>query len=549
MAPTLLFINILVVYFPVHFSSQYKMAGKFWGSKQDTTVHVSSEKDVPLSSSENEAQSAEGEVLELNNKYKSPFRYRSPLVQVFISSLAAFGCPGMFNALTGIGAGGIDQSTSDKGQIALQSVFAGGSLFLAPLVYYYIGPGYTMLAGGLFYPIYSGSLLNFQKNGAVIGSDGSPLRDSDGNHIYHKSAEAFVVAASAILGIGASLFWTGQGAVVTSEPLENEKGRLFGMFWFVFNLGGVLGSFISMGINWDNDSTLANDTLYAIFIALMGAGWLCSLGVLKPDRIIRSDGTRIHEKQKRPNVIRDFVGICKILTRKESLVLTPFFFMANYFYSYQQNTFNGKLFTVRTRSFNSAMYWLAQMIAAPLYGAFLDNKRIRHRTRGFYAFLFLCVYSLALWGGGLALNLRSCTSGASYYLGCKEDETDYLMDFAGFKGSSGTKFAGPFVLYFLYGMFDSFWQTLAYWIMGSLTTNDTEDEDRINACYVGLYKGMQAAGAAVAWKVNLSVSNSDIEFGLNWGLISASLLILTPIFWWIKEPRDEREQNYNEYIE
>lgn len=493
------------------------MVGKFWTSKKDTAIVDSEEKHV--SNSDVEAHSEEGEVLQVSGDYKSPWRYNSPLIQVFVTSLAAFGCPGMFNALTGLGSSGIDTQTSDKGQIALQSVFAGGSLFIAPIVYHYVGPGYSMFAGGLFYPLYSGSLLCYQ--------------------IYYQGGrdpnKAFVVGASAALGLGASLFWIGQGAVVTSVPLENEKGRLFGLFWFVFNMGGVIGSFISMGINWDNNSTYIKYSLYAVFMALMGAGWFSTLLVRQPSFVIRQDGSRIRENRKRPDVIRDFIEICKLVLRKESLCMIPYFFMSNYFYSYQQNTVNGDLFSVRTRSFNSAMYWLAQMIASPLLGAFLDLKRIRHKRRGFYAFLFLCVYSLILWGGGLALNLRAYTSGGSYY-------GAGILDMI----TSGTKYAGPFVEYFGYGMFDAFWQTLAYWIMASMTANNAADQDKTEAAYVGLYKGVQAAGAAVAWKVNAvttaDLPDSDVEFGINWGLISLSLAVLTPVFWWMKDPPEETDR-------
>ena len=36
----------------------------------------------------------------------SPFRYNSPLVQVGLIGLVCFCCPGMFNALSGMGGGG-----------------------------------------------------------------------------------------------------------------------------------------------------------------------------------------------------------------------------------------------------------------------------------------------------------------------------------------------------------------------------------------------------------------------------------------------------------
>ncbi|KAG6852394.1 hypothetical protein C0991_012427, partial [Blastosporella zonata] len=43
-------------------------------------------------------------------------------------------------------------------------------------------------------------------------------------------------------------------------------------------------------------------------------------------------------------------------------LLIPAFFCANFFYSYQQNSVNGATFTLRARSLNGAMYWIAQMV-------------------------------------------------------------------------------------------------------------------------------------------------------------------------------------------
>ena len=58
-------------------------------------------------------------------------------------------------------------------------------------------------------------------------------------------------------------------------------------------------------------------------------------------------------------------------------------------------------------------------------------------------------------------------------------------------------YAGPVVLYALYGAFDAIWQTYSYWLMGALT-NNTHMSDQ----YSGFYKAIQNAGAAFAGQVN-----------------------------------------------
>lgn len=452
---------------------------------------------------------------------RSPWRYNSPLIQVIIVSIVAFGCPGMFNALTGLGGSGqLDTKPSRDGNIALHAVGAVMYLFVAPVVYNFLGPKWTILVGGFTYPLYAGSLLAY-------------------NHIQ---SYAFVVATSAILGVGSTFFWVSQGAIITSLPEANEKGRMVGLSWFILNIGGVIGSFISMGLNWKSNLGTVSNATYAVFISLMGAGWLSAAFLLDANKVVRGDGSSPHkEDYRKPNVIKSFIAILKIIPKKESLVMIPFFFMSNYFYSYQQNSVNGRLFTLRTRAFNSAAYWLAQMFSAVAYGFLLDKKSLSRRKRGFIAYLVLLILSLAIWGGGLAFQLRSGPSG-SYY---KNHALDMML---GFRKNAQDKdvrgslaYAGPFVEYFMYGVFDALWQNLAYWVVGCFENQDPNDEDDLMARYVGLYKSMCGVGQSIAWKVNTVISGSEaknynIEFGLNWGLSMFALFCLAPVFLWIKEP-------------
>lgn len=122
-------------------------------------------------------------------------------------------CPGMYNALSGIGgAGQLDTTTSAKGHIALASVSAVGNIFVAPIVTNILGPKWTIFIGGLPYVLYAGSLLAYN----------------------HTSNQGFVIGASAILGVGASLLWIAQGSIMTGYPLPQQHGRMIGIFWIIF---------------------------------------------------------------------------------------------------------------------------------------------------------------------------------------------------------------------------------------------------------------------------------------------------------------------------
>ena len=71
----------------------------------------------------------------------------------------------------------------------------------------------------------------------------------------HADAGPFVVAAGAILGICAGLLWTAQGSLMLSYPTEQQKGRFIGIFWTIFNLGGVVGASVSLGTNFESTAS------------------------------------------------------------------------------------------------------------------------------------------------------------------------------------------------------------------------------------------------------------------------------------------------------
>lgn len=60
--------------------------------------------------------------------------------------------------------------------------------------------------------------------------------------------------------------------------------------------------------------------------------------------------------------------------------------------------------------------------------------------------------------------------------------------------------------------------------MGALSNSG-----RRTANYVGFYKGIQSAGAAVMWALDSRKISFMAEFASNWGLLSVSLLCAVPV--------------------
>ncbi|GAV58064.1 UNC-93 domain-containing protein [Cephalotus follicularis] len=206
--------------------------------------------------------------VEEESKSKS-LRYNSPIVQVSLIGLVCFCCPGMFNALSGMGGGGqVDPTAANNANTALCATFVVFGI-LGSSIYNVLGPHLTLFAGCSTYVLYAGSFLCY-------------------NHHHNQT---FVVVVGGLLGVRAGLLWAGQGAIMTSYPPPNRKGSFISLFWSIFNMGGVIGGLIPFILNYHRAEHAAsvNDTTY---IGFMSAGTLLSLGILPPGRVIRDDGTR-----------------------------------------------------------------------------------------------------------------------------------------------------------------------------------------------------------------------------------------------------------------
>jgi MFS family permease len=150
--------------------------------------------------------------------------YASPPIQLVIVSFVCFLCPGMFNALSGMGGGGqVDHTAADDANVALYSTFAVVGFFAGSIANK-LGLRFSLSFGGLGYCIYVASFLSYS----------------------HNQNRGFTIFAGALLGVCAGLLWTAQGAIMMSYPPEGSKGRYISWFWMIFNLGAVIGSLVSL---------------------------------------------------------------------------------------------------------------------------------------------------------------------------------------------------------------------------------------------------------------------------------------------------------------
>ncbi|OIW27044.1 putative MFS transporter [Coniochaeta ligniaria NRRL 30616] len=416
--------------------------------------------------------------------------YAHPWTQILLISFICFCLPGMYNALGGLGGSGqVDPTVAANATVALLSTTAATALFFVGPIFSWVGPRICFLIGGWTYALYSGSLLYFN----------------------HHDQGAFVIASGAILGIGASFIWIVQGAIMTTYVDESQKGRAIAVFWIIFNLGGGIGSLASFGLNYHSKSGTVTDSTYIALMVIMLFGWLLGVFICSPSRIRLAQLHSAVETEK--HSIKGTIVIAIRTIRWRVVLMLPFFFCANIFYSYQQNNVNGLTFNIRTRSLNGALYWIAQMLGGLFIGLILDMPWFNRGMRARIGWLVLFVTGMAIWGGGYAFQVWENKRLAA---GHKQD-LDYKQ------GSLST---GPIFLYIFYGCYDALWQGFAYWLIGT-ESNSTARA----AVLVGAYKTFQATGGAMAWRINALHATAFTQLGMNWGLCIGSLIIVLPTVW------------------
>ncbi|EFW14568.1 conserved hypothetical protein [Coccidioides posadasii str. Silveira] len=271
----------------------------------------------------------------------------------------------------------------------------------------------------------------------------------------------FVIAAGAILGIGASFLWVAQGAIMTSYVSESQKGRAIAVFWIIFNLGGMIGSLVSFGLNFHSKSgTVSNSTHIAIMV-IMFFGWAIGVFICPPTRIRLAQLKMAEEEVVHQPFFDKIRTIAKTLFTFKIVCILPLFFCANVFYSYQQNNVNGTTFNIRY----GFQKW--------------EDKRLAQ--------------------------------------GLKQD-IDYAMD--------ADIAVGPIFLYFFYGAYDALWQSFCYWLIGTMSNSAA-----ITAVLVGAYKTFQAAGGAMAWRINALHKPPMTQFAMDWGLCIDALVLAVSTLW------------------
>ena len=272
-----------------------------------------SKSDVEIQASLDEGASEKRGFLEL----PLPASFRTGMGQNIIIGFVCFCCPGMFNAMQGLGnAGGSDPTIGAFMNAALYACFAIFGYF-GGLLFNTFGNRIMVFFGGLTYMGYAVGVYLWGQN---------------------ESLGWLAITLSALLGVGAGCLWTAQGAMTMSYATEDAKGLYTTIFWVIFNAGAMIGGLMTFGLEFNSTQVGVSAVSYFVFCIIMVIGAVLGLVlVVPPQRVIRADGKRVvYEKAASP--MEEFKNVASLFTDKYMLLLTPMIIQSNWFCMCLPNT-------------------------------------------------------------------------------------------------------------------------------------------------------------------------------------------------------------------
>ncbi|EPX75279.1 membrane transporter [Schizosaccharomyces octosporus yFS286] len=409
--------------------------------------------------------------------------------QNFIASCILFCCPGIYLAVTGLGAGGGHPSAFHLADVtntllyALYSVFGwcGGPLLK------FVGPRWALAIGATGYPIYISGLWYYDRTGK----------------------QGFTIFTGAYLGVAAAFLWSAAAYVGLAYSCLHQKSQFISIQWSILALGSTVGSFIAFGLNYRSKSNGVPGAVYIIFIVIMFMAVLLATFLMKdPSSVKKSDGSSALPP-KETKFLQEFKGLLTAAKDWRLLALLPAAFASQSTVPWQTHL-NSYYFSLRTRSLNNVLYWCIQLFLPHLLTAILDTKRFRRINRGLFGLSIQAVILIVTFSGELSWIIKN-----------KIDlhQTSPNLDW------SDPGYGKAIVLYMLMGAQYSTCVISLQWCV-SLVVNDPT----MYASYAGLYKGTTAAGLCVSFGIDaagVSFRNQAIIYLVLMIVLSVSQLSIT----------------------
>ena len=113
-----------------------------------------------------------------------------------------------------------------------------------------------------------------------------------------------VILGGGINGVGAALLWTAQGRLMLQYSDGTDAGRIFAIFWSIFNASAVFGGILTFSY-FSSNSSDGNVALFVIFLGLIHIGASGALMLAPPEAVAKKRSFTEEESSSPTNPLQD----------------------------------------------------------------------------------------------------------------------------------------------------------------------------------------------------------------------------------------------------
>ena len=249
-------------------------------------------------------------------------------------------------------------------------------------------------------------------------------------------------------------------------------------------------------------------------MVLMLIGAALGLMMYPWHKLVREDGTRVTLERQKTFMEEVQISGRVISTNWWIVFFAPMCWAVNYFGVYQNNDFNGVVFTVRGRALNAFLSGVTQVAAPWILYLFTDRLPMRRRQRAFWALVYVFAFINAIWIGGYFAMAKTRE-------GLSEAERMDVFD-------SG--YGWWCLLFAMYGFTDATYNCYAYWFIGALSNDPAEvslhcednlmftDNNEQLSVYAAMYRLLNALCMVAAYALDLQGYSKEFMFGTAWAV-------------------------------
>lgn len=405
--------------------------------------------------------------------------YRGTLFQALVVGMISFTQPGVWSAISGLGAGGLQTVTTAN---ITNAIGYGTAVLLCPLFAFLINK--WNLKG----------VVIISTLGMVFWSAGLYKNSKDGS-------QALIIAGSAISGVCAAAFWTSEATVAIMYPEPENRGLFIGIWQGLNKVGGLISGAITLSLNIKNNHAgSVSLKTYLVLIAIQCLGLPISFLLSSPDKVIRKDHVKIQTNAKGRPWQDQFKIFLRVLKRKEIIFLAPLFLSEAWFKAWQSNYITHH-FSVRARALNSLLTAVIPGLTDLIAGYVLDTKKFKRSSKVKASSTF----AVLIMTGSFVYSLATQKEFDLH------PETD--IDWSG-----SLRFARTFIPFQIFKIAGEFLYNWVYWVIGAYQFTSEE----IPYCS-GIIRSLESLGQCFAFIIG-SVNSSDMtSLAVSVGVFFASV--------------------------